>query len=161
LRYNTTMQYWLVKSEPDCYSIDDLKREKIGSWTDVRNYQARNFLRAMRKGDLLLFYHSSCAIPAIVGVAKVVREAYPDPTQFDTTNEGFDAKSTPDNPRWSTVDVSLVEVFSVPLTLAELKTDPLFHGMEVTRQGSRLSVQPVSEKHFNAVMKSRSKKSSA
>lgn len=150
------MQYWLVKSEPDCYSIQDLKREKVGSWTDVRNYQARNFLRAMKKGDLLLFYHSSCAVPAVVGVAKVAKEAYPDPTQFEVGNDGYDAKSTVENPRWSTVDVKLVEIFKEPLTLAELKNDPAFAGMEVTRQGSRLSVQPVSEKHFERVMKLRS-----
>ena len=152
------MQYWLVKSEPDCYSIEDLKREKVGSWTDVRNYQARNFIRAMKKNDTLLFYHSSCAVPSIVGVAKVVKEAYPDPTQFDKKNEGYDPKATAENPRWSTVDVSLVEIFKEPLTLAELKNDPTFVGMEVTRQGSRLSVQPVSEKHFNQVMVLRSKK---
>ena len=150
------MQYWLVKSEPDCYSIEDLKREKIGSWTDVRNYQARNFLRAMKKGDLLLFYHSSCAVPAVVGIAKVVKEAYPDPTQFDPKNEGYDAKSTKDNPRWSTVDVSLVEIFKEPLSLAELKSDKRFAGMEVTKQGSRLSVQPVSDTHFKQVLKLRS-----
>ncbi|MEN9920806.1 MAG: hypothetical protein RL538_699 [Candidatus Parcubacteria bacterium] len=152
------MQYWLVKSEPDCYSILDLKREKIGSWTDVRNYAARNFLRAMKKGDLLCFYHSSCAVPGIVGVAKVVKEAYPDPTQFDKTHDGYDAKSTSENPRWSTVDVSLVEIFKEPLTLAELKLDPAFAGMEVVKQGSRLSVQPVSETHFKRIQKLRSKK---
>ncbi len=152
------MQYWLVKSEPDCYSIQDLRREKVGSWTDVRNYQARNNLRAMKKGDLLLFHHSSCAVPAIVGVAKVVKEAYPDPTQFDSKNEGFDPKSTKDNPRWSTVDVSLVEIFEEPFTLREVKADVALSGMELVKQGSRLSVQSVSEKHFKAVMKLRSKK---
>jgi predicted RNA-binding protein with PUA-like domain len=152
------MQYWLVKSEPDCYSIQDLKREKIGSWTDVRNYQARNFLRAMKKEDLLLFYHSSCAVPALVGVAKVVKEAYPDPTQFDTKHDGYDAKSTKESPRWSTVDVTLVEIFKEPLTLAELKNNLVFSGMEVVKQGSRLSVQPVSDIHFAEVLKLRSKK---
>ena len=151
------MQYWLVKSEPDCYSIQDLKREKVGSWTDVRNYQARNILRAMKVGDLLLFHHSSCAVPAVVGVAKVVKEAYPDPTQFDLKNEGYDAKSTKDNPRWSAVDVSLVKIFAELLTLAEVKTNKNFLGMELVKQGSRLSVQPVTEKHFNLVMKLRSK----
>ena len=151
------MQYWLGKTEPDCYSIDDLRRDRVTSWNDVRNYAARNFLRAMKKGDLLLFYHSSCAVPAIVGVGKVVKEAYPDPTQFDAKHDGFDAKSTEENPRWSTVDVKFVEKFTEPLTLAELKNDPAFAGMEVTRQGSRLSVQPVSEKHFMRIMKLRSK----
>lgn len=152
------MQYWLVKSEPDCYSIDDLKRDKVSSWTDVRNYQARNFLRAMKKGDLLLFYHSSCAVPAVVGIAKVSKEAYPDPTQFDPKHDGYDAKSTEENPRWSTVDVSLVEKFKEPLSLAELKADKQFAGMEVTKQGSRLSVQSVSETHFKRIAEMRSKK---
>jgi len=147
------MQYWLGKSEPNCYSIDDLKRDKVTSWDDVRNYQARNYLRAMKKGDLLLFYHSSCAVPAIVGVGKIVKEAYPDPTQFLTKHDGYDPKSTVANPRWFTVDVQFVEKFKIPLTLAEIKNDPAFTGMELTRQGSRLSVQAVSEKHFLAVMK--------
>jgi predicted RNA-binding protein with PUA-like domain len=152
------MQHWLVKSEPDCYSIQDLQKEKIGSWTDVRNYQARNFLRDMKKGDLLLFYHSSCAVPGVVGVASVVKEAYPDPTQFDIKNEGYDAKSTTENPRWSAVDVKLVEIFKEPLTLTEIKANKTFADMEVVKQGSRLSVQSVSEKHFKEVLKLRSKK---
>ena len=152
------MQYWLVKSEPSCYSIHDLKREKIGSWTDVRSYQARNFLRTMKKGDLLLFYHSSCTIPGVVGIAKVVKEAYPDPTQFDTKSEGYEKASTVENPRWSTVDVSLVEIFEKPLTLVEIKSDKHFAGMEVTKQGSRLSVQPVSGTHFKRALTLRAKK---
>jgi predicted RNA-binding protein with PUA-like domain len=151
------MQYWLVKSEPSCYSIQDLKRDKTTSWTDVRNYQARNYLRTMKKGDLVLFYHSSCAVPAVVGTAIVSKEAYPDPTQFDSKNEGYDPKSTKENPRWSTVDVQLLEIFNDPLTLNELKTDPAFGGMEVTKQGSRLSVQSVSQDHFSHVLKLRSK----
>ncbi len=152
------MQHWLVKSEPDCYSISDLKRDKTTAWNDVRNYQARNFLRAMKKGDWLLFYHSSCAIPAVVGLARVSKEAYPDPTQFDAKNEGYDPTSKKDAPRWSTVDVSFVEEFTEPFTLAELKNDPAFTGMEVIRQGSRLSVQPVSETHFTRIVKLRSKR---
>lgn len=152
------MQYWLVKSEPSCYSIEDLKRDTVTSWNDVRNYQARNFIRDMKKGDLLLFYHSSCAVPAVVGVAKLGREAYPDPTQFDSKSEGYEKASTPENPRWSTVDITFVELFKTPLTLGELKNDPAFMGMGVTKQGSRLSVQPVSEKHFKHVIALRSKK---
>ncbi len=152
------MQYWLVKSEPSCYSIEDLKKDKVTQWNDVRNYQARNFIRAMKKGELLLFYHSSCAVPGIVGLAKVEREAYADPTQFDPKSEGFEKASTQDNPRWSTMDAKFVELFKEPLTLAELKLDPAFTGMIVTQQGSRLSVQPVSEKHFTRVLELRSKK---
>ena len=150
------MQYWLVKSEPECYSIQDLKRDKVTQWNDVRNYQARNFLRAMKKGDWLLFHHSSCAVPAIVGVAKVVKEAYPDPTQFDAKKDGFDPKSTKDTPRWSTVDVSLVEIFAEPLTHLEVKSDKAFTGMELVKQGRRLSVQPVSEAHYKRVLALRS-----
>ena len=150
------MQYWLVKSEPECYSIQDLKRDKVTQWNDVRNYQARNFLRAMKKGDWLLFHHSSCAVPALVGVAKVVKEAYPDPFQFDAKKDGFDPKSTKDTPRWSTVDVSLVEIFAEPLTLLEVKSDKAFTGMELVKQGSRLSVQPVSEAHYKRVLALRS-----
>ena len=146
------MQYWLVKSEPDCYSIQDLQREKIGSWTDVRSYQARNFLRVMKKGDLLLFYHSSCAIPGVVGVAKVVKEAYPDPTQFDPNSEGYEKASTLENPRWLAVDVTLVDIFKETFTLSAIKADKKFTGMEVTKQGSRLSVQPVSEVHFKRII---------
>jgi predicted RNA-binding protein with PUA-like domain len=152
------MQYWLVKSEPGCYSISDLKRDKTTVWNDVRNYQARNFLRAMKKGDWVLFYHSSCAVPAIVGLVKVVTEAYPDPTQFDSASEGYDGKATKDAPRWSTVDVSFFEEFTEPFTLVELKNDPAFAGMEVVKQGSRLSVQPVSETHFTRIVEQRSKR---
>lgn len=152
------MQHWLVKSEPSCYSILDLKRDKATAWNDVRNYQARNFIRAMKKGDLLLFYHSSCAVPGVVGLAKVAKEAYPDPTQFDSKSEGYEKASTQENPRWSTVDVTFVELFKEPLTLGELKNDPTFAGMGVIQQGSRLSVQPVSERHFKRVLTLRSKK---
>jgi predicted RNA-binding protein with PUA-like domain len=146
------MQYWLVKSEPSCYSIEDLKRDTVSSWTDVRNYQARNFLRLMKKGDTVLFYHSSCSAVGIVGVAIVDKEAYPDPTQFDSKSEGYEKASTKENPRWSTVDMRYVEAFREPLTLATIKNDKAFAGIEVAKQGSRLSVQPVSEVHFKRVM---------
>ena len=152
------MQYWLVKSEPDCYSIWDLKREKVGAWTDVRNYQARNFLRAMKKGDGLLFYHSSCKEVGVVGLATVLKEAYPDPTQFKLSEDGYDPKSTVENPRWSAVDVKFVEEFAKTLTLSELKADKQFAGMEVTKQGSRLSVQPVTEAHYKRVIEIASKR---
>ena len=152
------MQYWLLKSEPSCYSIDDLKRDKVTSWTDVRNYQARNFLNAMKKGDGVLFYHSSCGVVGVVGEAKVVKEAYPDPTQFDTKSEGYDKAATTEKPRWFTVDVKFVEAFKEPLTLTEIKTDKKFVEIVVAKQGSRLSVQPVSEVHFKRVQELRSKK---
>lgn len=146
------MQYWLIKSEPSCYSIDDLKRDKVTSWTDIRNYQARNFLQAIRKGDGLLFYHSSCDEVGIVGLAKVVGEAYPDPTQYDHKSEGFDAKATAEKPRWFTVDVRFVEKFKTPLLLSHIKQDKKLAGIEVAKQGSRLSVQPVGQAHFEHVV---------
>jgi predicted RNA-binding protein with PUA-like domain len=152
------MAYWLMKSEPSCYSIDDLKREKVGMWDDVRNYQARNFMREMRKGDTVLFYHSSAEPTGIVGIATVAREAYPDPTQFDKKSYKYDPKSTRENPRWSSVDLRFIEKFKEPLTLQELKNDPAFEGMLVVKRGMRLSVQPVSEKHFKKILKMRGKK---
>ncbi|QQR65151.1 EVE domain-containing protein [Candidatus Kaiserbacteria bacterium] len=142
------MQYWLMKSEPSCYSIDDLKRDRIGRWDDVRNYQARNFMRNMEKGDMVLFYHSSTKPVGVVGLARVHREAYPDPTQFDAQSYKYDAKSLEENPRWSAVDLSFIEKFSEAMTLAELKNDPYFKNMLVVRTGMRLSVQPVEKKHF-------------
>lgn len=150
------MQYWLMKSEPSCYSIDDLKRDRVGVWDDVRNYQARNFMRAMQKGDMVFFYHSSCEVIGIVGLATVHKEAYPDPTQFDTTSYKYDPKYDPKNPRWDAVDLKFVEKFSEPLTLNELKLDPYFGDILVVKRGMRLSVQPVAEKHAKRIFKMRS-----
>lgn len=151
------MRYWLIKSEPECYSIDDLKRDKVGVWDDIRNYQARNSMRDdMRKGDIAFFYQSSADVIGIVGVATIVKEAYPDATQYDEKSEGYDPKATKENPRWFAVDVKFKEKFEMPLTLGELKNDPAFSGMVVTQKGSRLSVQPVSEKHATRILKLRS-----
>ncbi len=148
-----------MKTEPSCYSIDDLKRDTVGMWDDVRNYQARNFIRDdMQKGDGVLFYHSSCEVVGVVGLATIVREAYPDPTQFDTKSYKYDPKSKKEKPTWMSVDVKFVEKFGQPLTLAELKDDPLFSDMLVVKRGMRLSVQPVVEKHWKRVLKLRSKK---
>ena len=145
------MDYWLMKSEPSCYSIDDLKRDRIGMWDDVRNYQARNFMRAMKKGDGALFYHSSCTVIGVVGMAQVAKEGYPDPTQFDEKSYKFDPKSTRENPRWTSVDLKFVTKFKQPVTLAQLKDDPAFSEMLVIRRGMRLSVQPVAKKHFERI----------
>ena len=150
------MHYWLMKSEPACYSIDDLQRQEVGMWDDVRNYQARNFMRTMEKGDTVLFYHSSTQPIGIVGLATVVRTAYPDPTQFDETSYKYDAKSTKENPRWSAIDIAFAEKFAEPLTLTELKNDPYFSSMLVVQRGMRLSVQPVDTKHFTRICKMRS-----
>lgn len=153
-----SMQFWLMKSEPSCYSINDLKRARVGMWDDVRNYQARNFMKDMKKNDKVLFYHSSVEPVGIVGIAEVAREAYPDPTQFDTQSYKYDSKSRTDNPRWVAVDLRFVEKFNEPLTLHELKNDSFFADMLVTKRGTRLSVQPVSKKHFNRIIGMRSHK---
>ena len=146
------MNYWLVKSEPTCYSIDDLKRDNVGIWDDVRNYQARNFMRSMKKRDKVLFYHSSCDLVGVVGLAEVEREAYPDPSQFDTNSYKFDPKSMKQNPRWSSVDLIFIKKFSVTIPLSHLKLDPQFNDMLVVRKGMRLSVQPVNKYHYDHIV---------
>ncbi len=142
-----------MKSEPSCYGIDDLKNDKVGMWDDVRNYQARNFMRDMKKGDGVLFYHSSTDVIGIVGIATIAREAYPDPTQFDSMSYKFDLKSTKENPRWTSVDLMFKKKFIEPLTLNALKLDPFFSDMLVVKRGMRLSVQPVAEKHYMRILK--------
>ncbi len=149
------MNYWLMKSEPDCFSIDDLKKKKKEMWDGVRNYQVRNMMRdQMEKGDRALFYHSSAGDKTgIVGEMEIVNEAYPDPTQFDPTSEHPDPKSTKDNPTWLCVDVKFVQKFKNPVYLKELKLDPAFASMIVTQKGNRLSITPVSKKHFDRIIK--------
>jgi predicted RNA-binding protein with PUA-like domain len=144
---------WLMKSEPDVYSIDDLERDRTEPWEGVRNYQARNFMREMAEGDLVLFYHSNAKPPGVAGLCRVSRTAYPDPTQFDPKSDYYDAKSKRDDPRWSMVDVTFVEKFAEQVSLQSLKEDPALDGMRVTQKGSRLSVQPVDAKHFKRVLK--------
>ncbi|RMF70828.1 MAG: EVE domain-containing protein [Acidobacteria bacterium] len=139
-------RYWLFKSEPSTYSIDDLAREPGGRamWDGIRNYQVRNLLRdEVRVGDGVLFHHSGIAEPAVVGTARVVRAAYPDPTQFDPRHPGYDSRSSPDAPRWLAVDIALVETFSRPVTLAAMRAEPRLAGLAVLRRGNRLSVTPV------------------
>jgi predicted RNA-binding protein with PUA-like domain len=143
--------YWLIKSEPHVYSIDDLRREKRTAWNGVRNYQARNHMRAMKKGELVLFYHSTSDPTGVAGVAKVVKEAYPDPTQFDRRSEYHDPKSPKGDPRWWLVDVGFVERFEAPVLLAAIKADKRLADM-VLVNNSRLSVQPVTQKEFDWVM---------
>ena len=139
-------RYWLMKSEPDAFSIDDLERVGTEPWNGVRNYQARNNMRLMRAGDGVLFYHSSCDVPGIVGTASVASEAYPDPTQFDPTSDYFDAKSTREAPRWSLVDVVFERKLKRTIPLDEIKqhADALGDEFALIRRGSRLSVMPVS-----------------
>jgi predicted RNA-binding protein with PUA-like domain len=147
------MRLWLMKSEPDVYSIDDLARDRRTTWEGVRNYTARNSLRDDAKvGDLVLFYHSNAEPSGIAGVAKIAREAYPDPTQFDRKSAYYDAGAKKDDPRWLMVDVQFVERFAEVIPLARLKSDPALAGMPVIAKGQRLSVQPVTREHFAHVL---------
>ena len=147
-------RFWLLKSEPGTYSIDDLERDTSTSWEGVRNYQARNFLRDdARVGDLVLFHHSNADPVGVAGIAKVVRAGYPDPFQFDKRNKYFDPKSKPENPTWITIDVGFVEKFAEIVSLATLKSMPGLEKMVVTQRGSRLSVQPVTKDEFEIVRK--------
>jgi predicted RNA-binding protein with PUA-like domain len=147
------MKHWLMKSEPDAFSIDDLKRRKREPWSGVRNYQARNFMRQMQPGDGVLFYHSSTAVPGVVGIAEVVTEAYPDPTQFQKRSDYFDPKSTREEPRWSLVDVAFVRKLERVIALEELKAiaDRL-DGFALLQRGNRLSVLPVTAAQWNTIL---------
>jgi predicted RNA-binding protein with PUA-like domain len=149
-------RYWLFKSEPGNYSIDDLwaERGKRTCWDGIRNYQARNLIRdEMKKGDGVLFYHSSCAEPGVVAVAEIVREAYPDHTQFDPKAKYFDERSDPDEPRWLMVDVVGKERLAEPVTLAAIKDNPKLAEMGVVRRGNRLSVQAVTAAEWREVLR--------
>ena len=142
------MNYWLMKTEPETFSIDDLKRVKKEPWTGVRNYQARNNMKAMEVGDTVLFYHSSCPVPGIYGLGKVASLPYPDPTQFDKKSDYYDPKAKQDKPLWYLVDVAFVEKWSVPVTLAAMRANKKLATMVTLQPGSRLSVTPVTEKEF-------------
>jgi predicted RNA-binding protein with PUA-like domain len=149
------MAYWLMKSEPSVFGIDDLKKKpkQTSHWDGVRNYQARNFMRdGMKKGDEVFFYHSSCPEPGIVGIAKVAREAYPDHTAFDPKDPHYDPKSDPNKPTWMMVDVKLVRKLKRVLSLEELKAEPRLNGFTLLRRGNRLSVMPVSDAHWQVVL---------
>jgi predicted RNA-binding protein with PUA-like domain len=147
------MAYWLMKSEPDVYSIDDLQRDGREMWDSIRNYQARNMMRDdMRIGDEVFFYHSNCKEPAIVGISRVCSEPYADPTQFDKKSNYFDPKSTKDNPRWVLVDVEFVRKLDRPILLSELREQPGLDGMILTRRGNRLSIMPVTSEHWDLIL---------
>lgn len=147
-------QYWLMKSEPSCFSIDALKSapKQTEHWDGVRNYQARNFMREMKIGDRLFFYHSNCNPPGIVGIAEVVSEAYPDHTAFDPESDHPDVNSTPDNPRWFMVDVKFKEKFPEIISLHSLKTYPQLEKLPLLRKGNRLSVMPVGKEEWDFIM---------
>ncbi|MCC7200050.1 MAG: EVE domain-containing protein [Gammaproteobacteria bacterium] len=150
-------RYWLMKSEPSVFSIDDLARRprKTTHWDGVRNFQARNMLRdEMKKGDLAFFYHSSCEVPGIYGVMRIAREGYPDPSAFDPDDSHFDPKSDPSKPTWYVVDVQLLRRFAQPVTLEALRalSERDLRDMQVLRRGNRLSITPVSPAEFRCVM---------
>lgn len=146
-------QYWLMKSEPEEYSIDDLKRDKRAPWFGVRGYQARNSMRdEMRIGDEVLFYHSSCPEPGVAGLARVASQAYPDATQFEKKSPYYDPKATRDNPRWMLVDVKFVKKFRQLVSLAQLRKEKSLSELIILRPGNRLSITPVTEKEFETIV---------
>lgn len=148
-------QYWLMKSEPLVFSIEDLARapKRTTCWDGVRNYQARNFMRAMKPGDQVLFYHSNANPPAIVGIAEVTATAYPDPTQFERRHKHFDPASDPKAPRWDMVDIRHVRTFGAPISLDSLRTEKALIGMALLQKGSRLSVQPVTNGEWEYIQR--------
>ncbi|MBD5633974.1 MAG: EVE domain-containing protein [Candidatus Eremiobacteraeota bacterium] len=148
------MQYWLFKSEPDTYGLDRLEREGRTEWSGVRNFQARNFMKAMQLGDLGFFYHSSTKVPGIAGIVRVVRTAHPDGTARERGGDYFDPKATEENPIWEMVDVAFERRLPRFVTLAELRAEPLLAStMVLLRKGSRLSVQPVHKREWDIILK--------
>lgn len=147
------MRYWLMKSEPDEFSIDDLARKKVEPWTGVRNYQARNFMRdGMQVGDGVLFYHSSCAEPGVAGIAEVASAAHPDPSQFDRKSDYYDAASKREEPRWFLVDVAFKRKLKRVIPLTELKSRPELEGFALISRGNRLSVLPVTKAQWDFIL---------
>ncbi len=147
------MSYWLMKSEPDTYSIDDLERDGREPWDGIRNYQARNMMRDdMKVGDKVFFYHSNCKEPGIVGIMTVASKPYPDATQFDPDSNYYDAKSNADDPRWCLVDVKFLRKTKRNITLTEMKAHPGLDDMILTRRGNRLSVMPVDKAHWDIIL---------
>lgn len=145
------MAYWLMKSEPDVFGYDDLVRVKREGWDGVRNYTARNFMRAMAKGDRVIFYHSNAKPPGVAGIAKIAKTAEPDPTQFDPTSKYYDPASKPDDPRWDWVTVAPDKKLPF-VSLDELRTIPELAGCQLLARGNRLSVMPLSDVEFDAIV---------
>ncbi len=150
----STLKYWLMKSEPDVFSIDDLKQKKTTLWDGVRNYQARNFMmKDMQLGDMVLFYHSNAEPPGIAGLAKISHLAQPDPSQFDKKSEYYDPKATTEKPRWFGVTVEFVEKFKALVPLDDLRKHKALQSMLVIKKGQRLSIQPVTKTEFDVIRK--------
>ena len=143
-----------MKSEPDVFGVEHLKRRPgcTASWDGVRNYQARNFMRAMKRGDLAFFYHSSCAEPGVAAIVEIVKQAYPDSTAWDKNSEYYDARSTPEKPIWDMVDVKLVRQLDRPVTLAKIKSRPQLRSMKLVQRGNRLSVMPVTALEWRTIL---------
>ena len=145
--------FWILKSEADCYSIDDMQKDTKSLWTGIRNYQARNFMRDMKVGDMALFYHSSSEPTGVFGIVKITKEVEADPTAFDKKDDHFDPKSTQENPIWLAPEVAFQRKFKRPVSLSEIKMRPELAGISVAQKGSRLSVLPVSKAHFDIISK--------
>lgn len=149
------MNYWLLKSEPDSFSIDDLESrpQQTEKWDGVRNYQARNYLRAMKPGDDAFFYHSSCKVPGVYGIIEIVCSAYPDHSAWNPENHHYDPRSTPKRSLWDMVDVRLKRKFNEPVTLSSIKAQPSLKTMHLVQRGNRLSVMPVTPSEWNTILK--------
>ena len=147
------MKYWLMKNEPEDYSVDDLERAGTDYWDGIRNYQVRNFMRdEMSVGDQAFFYHSNCKVPGIFGIMEIASEAYPDHTAWDPNEHYYDPRSTPESPVWLMVDVKFIHKFENPVTLKELRTHPELSEMRILQRGNRLSVTPLTREHWNFIL---------
>lgn len=148
------LKHWLIKSEPNVFSIDDLAKSKITHWDGVRNYQARNFIRdEMKIGDKVIFYHSNAEPPAVVGICEIVKEAYPDSSAFDPEDSHYDPKSKKDSPTWFMFDVKFVKKFSKPVSIAEIKANKKLLKMSLVQRGNRLSVMPITKDEFEEIVR--------
>lgn len=145
-------KFWLMKTEPESYGIDHLKKDKKTPWSGVRNFQARNYMREMRPGDRVLFYHSSCKVPGVYGIAEVASLPYPDPTQFDPKSHYYDPRATEAKPIWDLVDVAFVRKLEEPITLSDIRADSSLQKMMILQPGSRLSVTPIAPEHFERII---------
>lgn len=145
-------QYWLMKSEPESYGIEHLKKDKKTAWTGVRNFLARNYMRQMEVGDGILFYHSSCAVPGVYGLAEVASAPYPDPTQFDAKSHYFEKRATKDKPVWDLVDIKYVATLKNPIPLSDMRGNAKLSGMEIQKPRSRLSVTPVTASEYSEIV---------
>ena len=146
-------KYWLIKSEPETYGIEHLQADKKTAWTGVRNFLARNYMRdEMQIADQVLFYHSSCKVPGVYGVAKVASAPYPDPTQFDKSSDYYEPRATKDKPVWYLVDIALVKKLKEPVTLTDIRANPKLKALAILQPGSRLSITPVAPEHFAEIM---------